>query len=85
MVAELLCTTRVITAPSTTPRTGISDTLPIRSTNIALLASGFITPPMTSIPSKRSPNENMTIPTFLIFSFLNTKFIMKPINMIGYM
>ena len=37
--------------------------------NIGLFASGFITLPMISIPSKSNPNDKMTIPIFFTFSF----------------
>ena len=83
MVAELLCTTSVITVPSATPRIGISFTFAIRSTKIALPASGFITLPMISIPSNNSPNEKITRPIFFNCSFLQTKFIIKPMKISG--
>jgi len=83
IVAELLCTTNVMTAPSTTPRTGMDETFPIRSTKTGLPAKGFMTSPMISIPSNKSPNEKITIPIFLTFSFLLTKFRINPTKIIG--
>ena len=73
IVAELLCTTNVITAPSITPSTGISATFAISSTKIGLFASGFITLPMISMPSNNRPKEKITRPTFFTFSFLEAK------------
>ena len=83
MVAELLCTTRVIIMPSNTPRTGIWVTCPMRFKKNGLEASGFITFPMISIPSNNKPKEKITIPMFLIFSFLLIKLIINPIKIIG--
>ena len=83
MVAELLCTTRVIVIPSSTPNTGTCVTLPIRSRKNGLEASGFMTFPIISIPSNNKPKEKTTIPIFLIFSFLLIKWIINPIKIIG--
>ena len=83
IVAELLCTTSVMTAPNTTPSTGISDTLPIRSMNTGLLASGFITLPMISIPSNNKPKEKITLPISVTFSRLLKNDTINPIKIIG--
>ena len=48
-----------------------------------LEASGFITLPMISIPSKRSPKEKITRPTLRTFSRFARKLIRKPAKMIG--
>ena len=82
MVALLLCTTRVISVPTPTPKTGICATFPIRSVKTWLEASGFITSPMVSIPRKRSPNAKMVCPILFIFSDFVTKAIINPIKMI---
>ncbi|CUQ11202.1 Uncharacterised protein [Bacteroides xylanisolvens] len=83
IVAELLCTTSVITPPRSTPKTGVEETSAIRSTKTLLPASGFITCPMISIPSKSSPKEKMTMPIFFSFSVLPTNCSMKPMKMMG--
>ena len=83
MVAEELCTTNVIPAPRATPSTGMWLTCPIRLVNTGLLASGFITLPIISMPSKSRPKEKITMPIFLRFSFLQTKFRMNPMKIIG--
>ncbi len=69
--------------PRAIPRTGMSATFPIRLINTALFARGFITLPIISIPSNKSPKEKITIPMLLIFSFFKTKKIMKPTKIIG--
>ena len=62
----------------------ISFTFAIKSTKIALVASGFMTLPIISIPSNKSPNEKMTRPTCFTFSCLHTKLMINPINIRGY-
>ena len=83
IVADELCTTSVIAAPSSTPSAGISETRPIRSVNTALPASGFMTLPIISMPSNNRPNEKMTMPMFFAFSLLAIKYTRKPIKIIG--
>ena len=61
----------------------ISFTFAIKSTKIALVASGFITLPIISIPSNKIPNEKITSPIFFNCSFLQTKFIINPMKISG--
>ncbi len=85
IVALLLCTTSVISAPTATPRTGMCDTFPIISTKNALDARGFITSPIVSIPRNKRPNANIVCPIFLTFCFFDTKAIRNPTNIKRYM
>ena len=81
IVALLLCTTSVITAPTHTPRIGIWDTFPIMLTKNALDASGFITSPIVSIPRNNRPNAKIVCPIFFTFSFFEIKEIRNPTKM----
>ena len=78
MVALLLCTTRVISVPTSTPSTGIPETWSIILTKTGLAASGFITLLMICMPSNSSPNAKIVWPMLLIFSDLKTKDTIKP-------
>ena len=58
IVAELDCTTTVITIPNTTPKTGMSETFTIKSANACACANGFITADMVFIPTNKIPKPN---------------------------
>ena len=73
MVALELCTTSVITKPVSKPRIGTSATCWIMFENTGLVASGFITEPMISIPSKSRPKPKIVAPIDLMRSFLAKK------------
>ena len=85
MVALELCTTSVITVPTTTPSAGMSFTWSIMDRNTSLCASGFMTAPIVSMPTNRRPNANTVCPMFLTRSSFATNHTMKPTNTMSQM
>ena len=83
IVAELLCTTSVISIPTPTPSTGMWLTFSIILINTGLVASGFMTSPIISIPTNNKPNAKIVWPINFIFSFFAINAIRNPINTIG--
>ena len=62
MVAELLCTTRVMPSPASRPRPGRCRTWAIHCRNTGPAANGSMASAMTAMPSNSRPNANSACP-----------------------
>ena len=80
MVALELCTTRVMTVPTSTPRIGTPVTWAIISVNTGFSARGFMTAPMVSMPRNRRPKPKMAVPVSFTFDCFATDMMMKPVS-----